>query len=45
MINFNNIAWENIRKRNPNWVKFSDSPYKILIIGGSVSRKTIVFIC
>ena len=28
MINFDDIARENIRKRYPNWVKISDSLYK-----------------
>ena len=39
MINFDDIARENIRKRYPNWVKISDSLYKKLIIGCSESKK------
>ena len=39
MINFDDIARENIRKRYPNWVKISDSLYKKLIIGSSESKK------
>ena len=41
MINFDDVAKENMKKHNTNWPQFPDSPYGILIIGGSRSRKTI----
>ena len=31
---------ENINEHNPNWSQIPDHPYRILIIGGSGSRKT-----
>ena len=30
---------ENIKEHHPNWPQFPDHPYRILIIGGSVSGK------
>ena len=40
MINFDDIAQENIKEHNPNWLQIPDHPYRILIIGGSGSGKT-----
>ena len=39
MINFNDFIKENIKEHNPNWPEILDHPYRILIIGGSGSRK------
>ena len=44
MINFDDVTRENIIEHNPNWPKISDHPYRILINGGSGSRKTNSFI-
>ena len=40
MINFDNITKENIKEHNLNQPQILDHPYRILIIGGSVSGKT-----
>ena len=40
MINFDKYTNENKRKHNPNYPYIPDSPYRILIIGGSGSGKT-----
>ena len=40
MINFDDYTNENKLKHNLNWPYILDRPYKILIIGGSGSRKT-----
>ena len=41
MINFDDVANENKTvKNNPKWSCISYHPYRILIIGGSVSGKT-----
>ena len=40
MINFDDIAKENIPEQNPNQSQILDHPYRILIIGGSKSGKT-----
>ena len=40
MINFDDVTKENIKGHNPNWLQIPDHPYRILIIGGSVSGKT-----
>ena len=40
MINFDDIIKENIKEHNPNWPAIPDYLYRILIVGGSVSRKT-----
>ena len=40
MINFDDVAKENIKKHNPNWSQIPDHPYRILIIRGSESEKT-----
>ena len=40
MINLDNITNDNHNKHNENWPYIPDQPYKILIIGGSGSRKT-----
>ena len=39
MINFDDVTCENRKERNPNWLHFPDYPHRILIIGGSGSRK------
>ena len=41
MINFDAVTKENIKEHNPNWPQIIDHPYRILIIGGSGSGKTI----
>ena len=40
MININNIINENNKEHNEKWLYIPDHPYKILIIGGSGSKKT-----
>ena len=40
MINFDDVAKENIKKHNPNCSQIPDHPYRILIIRGSESGKT-----
>ena len=40
MINLDSITNENNKEHNENWPYISDHPYRILIIGGSRSRKT-----
>ena len=40
MINFDNYTNENKTKLNKNWPCIPDHLYRILIIGGSGSRKT-----
>ena len=40
MINLDNITHKNNKKRSGKWSYISDRPYRILIIGGSGSRKT-----
>ena len=40
MFNFDYITKEDIKEHNPNWPEFPDHPYRILIVGGSVSGKT-----
>ena len=40
MINFDDYTNENKTKHNPDWSYIPDHPYRILIIGGSVSGKT-----
>ena len=44
MINFDDYVNENKTKHNKNWPYTPDHPYKILIIGGSRSGKTNVFL-
>ena len=39
MINFNDVVKENMEEHNPSWPQIPDHPYRILIIGGSVSGK------
>ena len=39
MMTFNDFTKENIKELNPNAPQISDHPYRILIIGGSGSRK------
>ena len=40
MINIDNIINENNKEHNEKWSYIPDHPYKILIIGGSGSKKT-----
>ena len=40
MINLDNITDENNKKHNEKWTYIPDHPYRILIIGGSGTRKT-----
>ena len=40
MINFDEYTNENIIEHNSKWPYIPDHPYKILIAGGSGSRKT-----
>ena len=40
MINLDEYTNENKLKHNPDWPYIPDHPYRILIIGGSGSRKT-----
>ena len=40
MINFDNYTNENKTEHNSKWPYISDHPYRILIAGGSGSRKT-----
>ena len=40
MINFDDYTNENIIEHNSKWPYIPDHPYRILIIGGSVSGKT-----
>ena len=44
MINFDDYVNENRTEHNKNWPYTPDHPYKILIIGGSGSRKTNVLL-
>ena len=39
MINFDDVIKEETKEHNPNWPQIPDHPYRILIIGGSVSGK------
>ena len=41
MINFDEYTNENRTEHNNNWLYIPDHPYRILIIGGSGSRKRI----
>ena len=40
MINLDSITNENNKKHNEKWPYIPDHPYRIIIIGGSGSRKT-----
>ena len=40
MINLGNIVNNNNEKHNKKWTYIPDHPYRVLIIGGSGSRKT-----
>ena len=39
MINFDDVAKENIKEHNPNWSQIPVCPYRISIIGSSGSGK------
>ena len=40
LINFDNLAKENVKEDNANWLQIHDHPCRILIIGGSGSGRT-----
>ena len=40
MFNFDYIAKEDMKEHNPNQPEISDHSYRILLVGGSKSRKT-----
>ena len=40
MFNFDYVTKEDIKEHNPKWLEILDHPYRILIFGGSGSRKT-----
>ena len=44
MINFDNYTNENKTEHNPKWPYIPDHPYRILILGGSGSGKTIALL-
>ena len=44
MINYDNVTKGNINKYNSNWPQIFDHSYKILIIIGSGSGKSIILI-
>ena len=44
MFNFDDITKEDIKEHNPNWPKIPDHPYRISIVAGSGSRKTIILL-
>ena len=44
MINLDSITNENNKKHNEKWPYIPDHPYRILIIGGSGSGKTITLL-
>ena len=44
MFNLDNITNENNKEHNKKWPYVPDHPYRILIIGGSASRKTNVLL-
>ena len=44
MINCDDFVNENKTEHNKNWPYIPDNPYRILIIGGSGSRKTNVLL-
>ena len=39
MVNFDDVTKENMKNHNPNWPQVSGHPYRVLIVGGSGSRK------
>ena len=44
MINFNDVVKENIKEYNPNWPQIPDHLHRILITGGSGSKKQIHYL-
>ena len=40
MYSFDYIKKGDIKEHNPNWTEIPDHPYRIFIVGGSVSGKT-----
>ena len=44
MINFDDYVNENKTKHNPKWLYIPDYPYRVLLVGGSGSGKTNVFL-
>ena len=43
MINFDDVAKENINKHNPKWPEILDHPYRILIFGAPPSETIFLF--
>ena len=43
MVNVDNYVSENRTKHNRNWPYIPNTPYRILIIGGSGSEKTMCY--
>ena len=39
MVNLESIIYENNKKQNEKWSYIPDHPYRIVIIGGSISRE------
>ena len=44
MINFNDVAKENIKKHNPSCPQIPNHPYRILLIAGKDVEKRIYYI-
>ena len=42
MFNFDYNPKKVIEEHNPKWLELRDHPYRILIIGGSVSKKKCI---
>ena len=40
MINFDEVKGKNIQQQNLRWTQIPDNPYRIFIVGRSVSGKT-----
>ena len=40
MVNFDDVAKENMKEHNRNWEQIPDHPYRTLISGGSETGKT-----
>ena len=40
MINFDDVTKENIKELYTNWPQIPDHPYRVLIVGGSLSGKS-----
>ena len=42
MIKTDDVIGKSIKKHNPKWSQIFYQPYKLLVIAGSESRKTII---